>query len=104
MFRRPTLLIAFNNEHTTARVLAGLRTSSPAKLYFAVDAPRPGVGGETDAVAAVRDLTAQVDFCDELLERYRHHDRVMHIRGWATWRRAWRVSGGTWTWRVEGGT
>jgi hypothetical protein len=86
MFRRPTLLIAFNNEHTTARVLAGLR------------------GGETDAVAAVRDLTAQVDFCDELLERYRHHDRVMHIRGWATWRRAWRVSGGTWTWRVEGGT
>lgn len=62
MFNRPILLIAFNNDQTTIRVLDGLRVLAPARLYFAVDGPRRHVAGDADRVAIVRGLQARIDW------------------------------------------
>jgi len=44
LFQTPVLLIAFNRPETTQKVVDSLRSVKPAKLYAAVDAPRPEKG------------------------------------------------------------
>jgi hypothetical protein len=107
-------------------------------LFVIADGPRQHRDGEAALCAEAREITEHVDwdcevmrnyadknlgnyrrvpsgqYCDELLERYRHDTRIMHIAGnhlqpetrrevpysytfarwnivwgWATWRRAW---------------
>ena len=162
----PVLLLWFNRPELARRVLAAVRAARPARLYLAVDGPRPDRPAEAARCAATRAVVEDVDwpcevhtlfraenlgcsrgvsgaihwffehepegiileddclptpgffhFCQELLTRYRHDARVMHIGGnnlspdaehpaaaaheayhfsgqvqswgWATWRRAW---------------
>lgn len=48
--KSPVLLIAFRRPEPTAQVLATIRAQQPARLYAAVDGPRPGIPGEDDFV------------------------------------------------------
>ena len=163
----PVLLLWFNRPGLSRRVFAAVRAARPARLYVAVDGPRPDRPAEAALCAATRAVVEEgVDwpcevhtlfraenlgcsrgvsgaihwffeqepegiileddclptpgffrFCQELLTRYRHDTRVMHVGGnnlapeaeqpeaaageayhfsgqvqswgWATWRRAW---------------
>jgi hypothetical protein len=58
----PVLLLAFNRRDTTQRVVDALRPVRPARVFFAVDGPRPGNAGEAESVAAVRRLAEQMDW------------------------------------------
>jgi hypothetical protein len=59
------LLLIFNRPEETRQVLSVLRTLRPARLYVAGDGPRPGRGGEPEAVAAARAAATDVDWdCD----------------------------------------
>ena len=61
----PVLVLAFNRPDTTRRVIESLRPVGPAQLFFAVDGPRAGRGGENEQVAAVRRLAGTIDWdCD----------------------------------------
>ncbi len=169
----PVVFVIFNRPHQTERVFAEIAKAKPPKLLVIADGPRPGVTGEAEKCAAVREVISGVDwnceviknysdinlgcgrrvasglnwafdsveeaivleddtlphptffrFCEELLEKYRHDERVMHISGnnyvgglsdsysyffsrydhiwgWASWRRAWRYYDFTMSeWRV----
>lgn len=67
----PVLLLAFNRPDTTARVLDAIRGARPARLYFAVDGPRPDRPGEREQVARVRGLAERIDWDCELETLFR---------------------------------
>lgn len=52
----PVLLIAFNRPDTTSRVFDAIRSAAPARLYVAIDAPRPDRPSDVERCAAVRDV------------------------------------------------
>ena len=161
----PVLFIGFNRPETSKKVFEAIRGIRPAKLYVALDGPRPDKPGEDGLCEEVKGIFENIDwdcelktlfrqenvgcklgvvgaidwlfeneekgiileddcvpsksffhFCDELLDRYMHDTRVMHIAGynhrpdyvrdpdysyyfsyygymwgWATWRRAWNL-------------
>jgi hypothetical protein len=67
------LLIGFNRPQTIARVFEGIRAAQPARLYIALDAPRPDVASDFERCAAVRDLI-RVDWeCEVHLRASREH-------------------------------
>ena len=56
------LIVAFNRPETTQRVFAAVRQVRPPRLFFVCDAPRPDRPGETEGVAAVRDILLGLDW------------------------------------------
>lgn len=57
----PILLIGFNRPECMQETFNQVKKARPTKLYYAVDAPRPGKN-EEGKVAAVRDIIKQVDW------------------------------------------
>ena len=132
--KSPVCLIIFRRPAHTRRVLQAIAGAHPEKLMIFADGPRPGMpedlGCGLGPAMAISWAFQQVNeaiileddcvphpsffgFCDELLEKYRHDQRIMHINGctykhgtvripesyyfcqdigcwgWATWKRAW---------------
>lgn len=56
------LLLAFNRPESTRRVFEAIRNARPARLYVAVDGPRPARGGEAALCAEVRRIATAVDW------------------------------------------
>lgn len=67
----PVLLLVFNRPVHTRAVIDRLREVRPARLYVHSDGPRPGIAGEAEKVAAVRDLIDGVDWACEVKPLFR---------------------------------
>lgn len=61
-FDTAVLLLAFNRPDSTRRVFDAIRKARPARLYVAVDGPRPARSGETALCAEVRRIVSAVDW------------------------------------------
>jgi hypothetical protein len=66
----PVLVLAFNRPNTTLRVLDALRPALPARVFFAVDGPRPDRPGDVNAVREVRNLAQRIDWRGEVRTRF----------------------------------
>ena len=58
----PILLIGFNRPDFMAAQIAAVRAARPARLYVAVDGPRPDRSGEAEKCRAVRECVKLVDW------------------------------------------
>src|SRR4051812_40596985 len=67
----PVLILAFNRPNTTARVFEALQPVKPARIFFAVDGPRPEKADDASRVAKVRELAAAVDWQSEVQTLFR---------------------------------
>lgn len=66
----PVLFLVFNRPDTTQRVFEAIRQAKPRKLYVAADGPRKENVGESDRVAAVREIATNVDWACEIITRF----------------------------------
>lgn len=58
----PVLVIGFNRPDHLSVLFDRLREAQPARLYVAIDGPRPDRAGEAERVQACRDLVDTVDW------------------------------------------
>jgi hypothetical protein len=58
-FNTPVLLIVFNREETTRKILETLNQIKPIKLYIACDGPRKDVQNEHEQISSVRKLVSK---------------------------------------------
>lgn len=58
----PVLVMGFNRPDTTRRVLESLRIPGPARVFLAVDGPRPGHADDAARVAQVQDLVSLLNW------------------------------------------
>lgn len=58
----PVLFLLYNRPEPARRVLAAIRQARPARLFVAVDGPRPDRPGDDRACRECRDLVAGVDW------------------------------------------
>lgn len=71
----PVLMMGFNRPEMTRDLLACVRRAAPAKLYFAVDGPRPNKGGEAQSVAQTQAVAEEVDWPCEVKTLFRDENR-----------------------------
>ncbi len=74
LIKAPVLLIGFNRPDTMQQVFDAVRITTPEKLYFAVDGPRPSKEGEKEKVQQVRDIVKQVDWPCEVHTLFREEN------------------------------
>lgn len=61
-FLTPVLLLVFNRPDQTEALIATLRGIRPARVYVHADGARAHVSGESEKVAAVREIIEQIDW------------------------------------------
>lgn len=67
----PVLLIGFNRPDFMAAQIDAVRTAKPARLYVAVDGPRPDRAGEAEKCRAVRECVKLIDWPCEVKTLFR---------------------------------
>jgi hypothetical protein len=70
----PVLLLAFNRPDCTSQVFEAIRARQPARLYVAVDGPRPNRPEETELCDQVRRIVSAVDWPCRLRTKFRHEN------------------------------
>lgn len=80
--RSAVLFIAFRRVEETTAVFQAIRAARPPRLYFAVDAPRPGRSGEGEQVEQVRRLADLVDWPCELKTRFSEVNQGVKYGPW----------------------
>ena len=83
----PILLIGFNRPDFMAAQIAAVRAARPARLYVAVDGPRPDRSGEAENCRAVRECVKLVDWPCEVKTLFREKNLgcKMGVSGAITW-------------------
>ena len=83
----PVLVVGFNRPHTTRRVLEALRIVEPARVFLAVDGPRPSHPDDAQRVAQVRDLVSMLDWDCEVQTLFRPENLgcKLGVSGAITW-------------------
>lgn len=64
--RDAVLLLAFNRPQSLRQVIDATRVARPPRVYLAVDGPRHDRAEDADAVAACRQLAAEIDWTPEV--------------------------------------
>ncbi|MEO8165112.1 MAG: glycosyltransferase family 2 protein, partial [Betaproteobacteria bacterium] len=70
----PVLIVGFNRPHTTTRVLESLRAAKPARVFFAVDGPRPDAVEDASRVDKVQSLVSLIDWDCEVQTLFRSNN------------------------------
>ena len=83
----PVLLIGFNRPDFMSAQIAAVRAARPARLYVAVDGPRPDRSGEAEKCRAVRECVKLVDWPCEVKTLFREKNLGCKIgpSGAITW-------------------
>lgn len=83
----PILLIGFNRPDFMVAQIAAVRAARPARLYVAVDGPRPDRSGEAEKCRAVRECMKLVDWPCEVKTLFREKNLgcKMGVSGAITW-------------------
>ena len=83
----PVLLLAFGRPDLLRRVLARVREARPARLFVAVDGPRPGRADDAATTAVCRAIVAEVDWPCEVRTRFlgENHGCKLAISGAISW-------------------
>ncbi|WP_426256779.1 hypothetical protein [Sphingomonas sp. DC2300-3] len=74
LMRSAILLITFNRPEPTKRVIEALRGVRPSRIYIASDGPRAGRADDVTNIAAVRALTATIDWECEVKTLFRERN------------------------------
>lgn len=67
----PVLLIGFNRPDLLGEVIDRVRAGRPARVYLAVDGPRPDRAGEAERVLACQQLAGAIDWGAEVRTLFR---------------------------------
>ena len=70
----PVLLMGFNRPDKTRAVLEAIRQVRPARLFVAVDGPRPSVHSDVERCTQVRALASAVDWKCDVRTLFRPHN------------------------------
>ena len=79
MLNAPILLIAFNRPETTKAVLDKIKQAKPAKLYVAIDGPRPDHQDEEKLVREVIKLIEEIDWVSNINTNYNTSNKGAEI-------------------------
>lgn len=74
----PVLLLLFNRPQLATRVFERVRAARPARLFVAVDGPRPEIQGDGELCRACRNLVQKIDWPCEVSTLFR--DRNLGCR------------------------
>lgn len=80
--RTAVLFIAFRRVEESTAVFQAIREARPPRLYFAVDAPRPGKPEEAAQVARIRELAGLVDWPCELKTLFNEVNKGVKYGPW----------------------